>query len=225
MQIIWHGQSCFEMIITKGKGEYVTVLADPPDEAKTGLKIPKTDAQVILVTNNSYVAGADDIKKAYPAAFVVGGPGEYDVKGIYIRGIDSNFGKSDSAKAEAAKESGTTIYTIEAEDMKLCHLGNLNEAELTQGQVEKIGNVDILMFPVGDGAKIGAKEALKVISQIEPSVGVPMNYEIPKLKIAAGDLKEFLKTAGLGTVEPLAKLTIKKKDIGAEEAKIVVLTP
>ena len=61
--------------------------------------------------------------------------------------------------------------------------GNLQEAELNQSQVEKIGNVDILMFPVGNGQDLGAKEALKVVSQIEPSIAVPMNYQIPKLEL------------------------------------------
>lgn len=224
MQIIWHGQSCFEIIITKGKGEYVTVLIDPLDDAKTGIKTPKTDAQIILNTNHSYTAAAEDAKKIAPAAFVVDGPGEYEIKGVYVRGIDSNFGKTKEELAQAP-EVGSTIYTIEAEEMKLCHLGNLGEAELTPGQVEKIGNIDILMFPVGDGAKIGAKEALKIMSQIEPSIAIPMNYEIPKLKLDAGDLQSFLKTAGLAAVEPLPKLTIKKKEIGPEEAKIVVLNP
>jgi L-ascorbate metabolism protein UlaG (beta-lactamase superfamily) len=243
MQIIWHGQSCFEIIITKGKGEYATVLIDPLDEAKTGLRTPKTDAQIVLDTNRNYTSR--DISKTAHGAFVVDGPGEYEIKGVYIRGIDSNFGKvvtepvekeetsprktavKASAKAPADKMAaeGSVIYTIEAEEMKLCHLGNLKEAELTQGQVEKIGNIDILMFPVGDGAKIGAKEALRIVSQIEPSIAIPMNYEIPKLKLDAGDLKEFLKAAGLGAVEPLPKLTIKKKEIGPEEARIVVLNP
>ena len=258
MQIIWHGQSCFELVFTKGKGEHITVLIDPLDESKVGIKVPKTDAQVVLLTNKVYTADESGIEKSAPGAFIIGGPGEYEVKGIYIRGIDSNFGKpgaqgsgeskaaaegseeetstrrtavkesarSASAKALAGKMGeGSTIYTIEAEDMKLCHLGNLQEAELNQSQVEKIGNVDILLFPVGNGQDLGAKEALKIVSQVEPSIAVPMNYQIPKLKLDANDLKEFLKAAGVAGIESLPKLTIKKKEILPEEAKIIVLEP
>jgi L-ascorbate metabolism protein UlaG (beta-lactamase superfamily) len=246
MQIIWHGQSCFELIFTKGKGEHITVLIDPLDEAKVGIKTPKTDAQIVLSTNKVYTADESGIEKSAPGAFVISGPGEYEVKGVYIRGIDSNFGKTvkeaveegeepstrrtavkaASAKAMAGKTGeGSTIYTIEAEDMKLCHLGNLQEAELNQAQVEKIGNIDILMFPVGNGQDLGAKEALKIVSQVEPSIAVPMNYQIPKLKLDANDLKEFLKAAGVAGIESLPKLTIKKKEILPEEAKIIVLNP
>jgi len=250
MQIIWHGQSCFELVFAKGKGEHITVLVDPSDESKTGLKMPKTDAQIVLLTNKTYTAAESDIKKNAAGAFIVGGPGEYEVKGVYVRGIDSNFGKPAAAKKEedseaenkktsrktVVKESGrtdfaeaadesSTVYTIEAEDMKLCSLGNFQEAELNQSQVEKIGNVDILMFPVGNGKNVGAKEALKIVSQIEPSIAVPMNYQIPKLKLDADDLNGFLKAAGVAAVDPLPKLTIKKKEIQPEEAKIIVLTP
>jgi L-ascorbate metabolism protein UlaG (beta-lactamase superfamily) len=237
MQLIWHGQSCFEIIITKGKGEHITVLIDPLDESKAGVRTPKTDAQIVLLTNKSYTAPASDINRVASGAFVVDGPGEYEIKGVYIRGIDSNFGKPAPA-ADAGNEKKTrkaakkpeelkssTIYTIETEDMKLCHLGDFPEAELNQPQIEKIGNIDILMFGVGNGRDIGAKEALKIVSQIEPSIAVPMNYQIPKLKLDAGSLKEFLKAAGVGKVEPLPKLTIKKKEINPEEAKIIILNP
>jgi len=222
MQIIWHGQSCFEVIIAKGKGDHVTILIDPLDDSKTGIKTPKTDAQIVLLTNNAYTADPSE-SNGINGAFVINGPGEYEIKDIYIRGIDSNFGKSEAEKAEAKNQS--VIYTLEGEDMKLCHLGNLNEAELNQRQIEKIGNIDILMCPVGDGAGIGAKEALKIVSQIEPSIAIPMNYVIPKLKLKAGDLEEFLKAAGVGALEALPKLAIKKKEISAEEAKIIVLNP
>jgi hypothetical protein len=211
MQIIWHGQSCFEIIAAKGKGEHITVLIDPLDEGKTGIKNPKTDAQIVLLTNRAYTADDADLKKIAPGAFVVDGPGEYEARGVYLQGT--------------ASADGNTIYAIEVEEMKLCHLGNLQEAELSQEEVERIGNIDILMAPVGNGKDLGAKETLKVISQIEPSIVVPMNYEIPKLKLDANSLSEFLKAAGLGEAEPLPKLTIKRKDISAEEAKIIVLTP
>jgi L-ascorbate metabolism protein UlaG (beta-lactamase superfamily) len=221
MQIIWHGQSCFEIIIAKGKGEHIAILIDPPDEAKTGLKAPKTDAQIVLLTNFDYTVGKAELGKIAPGAFLIDGPGEYEIKGVYVRGTDFNFGGKESAKNSLAG----TIYTIEAEEMKLCHLGNFNRPELFIPQVEKIGNVDILMAPAGDGKNFGAKEAMKAVSQIEPSIVVPMNYEIPKLKIESGNLKEFLQAAGIKEIEPLPKLTIKKKEINAEEAKIIVLNP
>jgi L-ascorbate metabolism protein UlaG (beta-lactamase superfamily) len=231
MQIIWHGQSCFEIIAAKGKGEHVTVLIDPLDEDKTGLRTPKTDAQIVLLTNRDYTANQSDIKKIAPGAFIVDGPGEYEARGVYIQGTAAAMpapapdDKEKKTKGKDVKINPVTIYTIEAEEMKLCHLGALTVAELPIDMIERIGNIDIMMSPVGNGRDLGAKEALKIISQIEPSLVVPMNYEIPKLKLDAHGLPEFLKAAGLGSVEALPKLTIKKKEISPEEARIVILNP
>src|SRR3989338_7263196 len=67
------------------------------------------------------------------------------------------------------KERGlNTIYTIEAEDMRLCHLGDFGQQQLTDEQLELIGKVDILMIPVGGTFTINSSEAAKVIGQIEP---------------------------------------------------------
>jgi hypothetical protein len=52
-----------------------------------------------------------------------------------------------------------------------------------------------------------------------------MNYKIPQAKMELATLEEFVKETGLGKIEPLAKLVIKKKDINSEESKIIVLTP
>jgi len=63
------------------------------------------------------------------------------------------------------------------------------------------------------------------MSQIEPSIIIPMHYAIPKLKMKLNGLDKFLKTMGVKKLDTLPKLSIKKKDISPEEAKIVVLAP
>jgi L-ascorbate metabolism protein UlaG (beta-lactamase superfamily) len=145
--------------------------------------------------------------------FLINGPGEYEVKEVFVQGIASE------------KEKGiNTIYTIETEDLKICHLGCLNQKELTDEQLDKIGEVDILMIPVGDGEVISAKEAVKIMSQIEPQIILPMYYHLPKLKIKLDGVDKFLKMIGVKKIEPLPKLNIKKKDISADEVKIILLS-
>jgi len=122
------------------------------------------------------------------------------------------------------KERGLdTIYTIEAEEMRICHLGDFGQKELTPEQLEKIGDIDILMIPVGGVFTIDAKEASKVIAQIEPRIVIPMHYSVPKLKIKLDGIEPFLKEMGRKSVEPQEKLLVKKKDLIEEETKIVVL--
>ncbi len=219
MQIIWHGQSCFQVIFSQGKNNYVNMVIDPFSE-DIGLKLPKLAADVVLVTHNH--SDHNNIKavsgSSEQSPFLIQGPGEYEIKKAFIQGILS-FHDSSSGQQRGVN----TIYTVEAEELKICHLGDLGQKELTPEQVDKIGQVDVLMIPIGGNYTISAKEAIKIMSQIEPGITIPMHYHLPKLKIKLDGLDQFLKTLGIKKLEPLAKLSFKKKDILPEEAKIVVL--
>jgi len=215
MQINWKGQSCFQISASQGKNNQVSIVIDPYSE-DVGLKVPKLEADVLLVSHDHH--DHNNVKAVGGNPFLVQGPGEYEVKEVFIQGIPAFH---DSA---SGREKGTnTIYTIEAEDLKICHLGDLGQKELTPEQIEKIGEVDILMIPVGGVYTISAKEAVKIMSQIEPSIIIPMHYQLPKLKIKLDGLDNFFKVMGIKKLDPLAKLSIKKKDILSEEAKIIVL--
>ncbi len=223
MQIIWQGQSCFQIITAHNKNEQVFITIDPFSE-EIGLRVPKLEADILLISHNH--PDHNDIKAVQARngrqnLFLISGPGEYEIKEVYIQGIPAFHDEKNG------KERGeNTIYTIEAEDLKLCHLGDLGQKELTGEQLDKIGDVDVLMVPVGGGGyTISAKEALKIMSQIEPKITIPMHYQIPKLKLKLDGADKFLKALGVRKIEPQNKLTIKKKDISSEEAKIIVLKP
>ncbi len=201
----------------------MNIVIDPFDES-TGLRLPKLEADILLVTHQHH--DHNNIKAVSPSAgsgqgpLIIEGPGEYEKKEVFIQGI-SSFHDATSGKEKGAN----TIYTIEAEDLRLCHLGDLGQKELTPEQLEKIGEVNILMIPVGGTYTMNIKEIVKVMSQIEPNITIPMHYQIPKLKIKLDGLDKFLKAVGVKKLEPLPRLMIKKKDIPSEEAKIVVLKP
>lgn len=211
MTITWYGQTCFRINTPKNRDGSVNILIDP-FEKEIGLRPPKTEADILLTTHNTKIT-KKTLSKDF---FLIDGPGEYDVKGVYIQGIPG-LSKSKSIDAE------TTIYTIETEKMKICHLGKLEQKELFPGQIERIGKVDILMIPIGGGETLEAGEAVKIMSQIEPKIIIPMYYQVPKLKIKLDNLNKFLKSLGIKSLEPLPRLSVKKKDISEEEAKIIVL--
>jgi len=215
MQINWKGQSCFQISASQGKGSQVNIVIDPYSES-TGLKVPKLEADILLVSHDH--DDHNNIKAVTGNPFLITGSGEYDIKEVFVQGIPSFH------DAVSGKEKGqNTIYTIEAEDLKICHLGDLGQKELTSEQVEKIGGVDILMIPIGGNYTLSAKEAVKIMSQIEPSIIIPMHYHLPKIKIKLDGLEDFFKVMGIKKMDSLPKLSIKKKDILSEEAKIIVL--
>ncbi len=218
MHINWYGQSCFQITTSQVKNSQVNIVIDPYSQ-DIGLRLPKLTADILLVSYNH--ADYNNTKAINGDPFIISGPGEYEIKNIYIQGIAS-FDNNACAKQKEIK----TIYTIEAEDLNICHLGAFNGKELSSEQIEKIGEVDILFIPVGGANTLFAKEAMKIMSQIEPSIIIPMHYQIPKLRSTAGKLEgldKFLKTMGIKKIETLPKLSIKKKDIVPEEAKIIVL--
>lgn len=217
MNIFWHGQSCFQINLSQGKNNHVNIVIDPFSE-KMGLRLPKLQADILLITHEHY--DHNNVKAVSGNPFIVSGPGEYEIKNVFIEGISSWHDNSQG------KERGeNTIYTIEAEELKLCHLGDLGQKELTEEQIEKIGEIDVLMIPIGGVYTISAKEALKVMSQLEPKIIIPMHYQIPKLNIKLDSLDKFLKIVGIKSIIPQSKFSIKKKDISPEEAKIIVLKP
>jgi len=224
MRIIWLGQACFQIIVNLNKKEKAIIVIDP-FSSEIGLKFPRIKADILLVTHNhadhSNIKGVSGL---HPPAtpFIISGPGEYEIKDIFIKGVSAFHDNSEG------KERGkTTIYKIEAEDLKICHLGDLGQKELTDLQIEKLGTIDVLMIPVGGIYTISAKEAAKIISQIEPKIVIPMHYKIPKLKVKLESLDDFLKIMGqkLEKGEILNTLSLKERDLPKEGMRVVVMKP
>lgn len=215
MKIIWYGQSCFKIISQRAKDEKISVVIDPFSK-ETGLKVIKTEADIVLISHDH--EDHNNIKAISGKPFIIKGSGEYDINEVFVDGIDAfhdNVQGKDRGKI--------TIYIIEIEDIRICHLSDLGQLELTPDQIDAIGEIDILLTPIGGKYTISAKEAVKIMSQIEPKITIPMHYALPKLKYKLEKLDDFLNVLGIKKIEPEAVLSIKKKDISDEEAKIIVL--
>lgn len=216
-KIYWAGQSCFQISVSNSRDHSADIVIDPFDE-EIGLKLPNLSADILLVSHNHH--DHNNVKGVKGTPFVIEGPGEYEVKEIFIQGIPSFHDDKEG------KERGqNTIYLIEAEDMKFCHLGDLGQKQLTDEQLEKIDGVDVLMIPVGGEFTIDSSSAQKIISQIEPKIVIPMHYALPKLKVKLDDVAKFLKTMGKNSIVPQDKFTIKASALSKEGMEIVVLQP
>lgn len=217
MQIYWKGQACFQILTSRGKDSELKIVVDPYEES-IGLKLPNLQADILLVTHNHF--DHNNVKEVKGDPFIISNPGEYDVKGVFIQGILSFHDDTQG------KERGVnTMYTIEVEGMKLCHLGDFGQKELTAEQLNQIGDVDILFVPVGGVYTIDGKEASHIVSQLEPKIVIPMHYALPKLKAKLGGVEEFLKPMGAKSATAELKLLVKERDLVNEETRVVVLQP
>ena len=217
MIITWFGHSCFRIEANSaGLGqtkETVSVLIDPFSK-DIGLRPPKNKNNIVLVTHHHF--DHDHTSDANSETFLIDGPGEYEKQGVQIRGISSFHDKS------GGKERGlNTIYIIKIEDITICHLGDFGQEKFEEHQLEEIGDVDVLMIPIGGNYTINYKEAVDIIGQIEPKIIIPMHYKIKDLNIDIEGPEKFLKEIGL-TPEKTDKFKIVKKNLPTEEMRLVL---
>jgi len=215
MIINWYGHSCFKIT---NQGGHLIVLTDPFDK-KTGLNPPRCSADIVTVSHQHYdhnnVKAITGMEGNQP--FIIDSAGEYEIKGVSIVGCRSFH--------DQEKKEQNIIYVMEIDKIRICHLGDFGQDKLEDKQIEKIGNIDILMIPVGGNFTIGAKRAVKIVNQIEPRIIIPMHYNLPGVKIKLNDVKDFLKEMGLNGIEAVDKLTIKKKDLIEKETEVVLMKP
>jgi L-ascorbate metabolism protein UlaG (beta-lactamase superfamily) len=216
MQIQYYGQSCFK-ITTKPAGratEDVTIFFDPFGK-ELGLRPPQGQADIVLVSHEH--SNHNNVGAIKGEPIVINTPGEYAVKGVNIVGIDS-FHDNQGGTAQGH----STIFILEAEELKLCHLGDLG-CDLTGKQLDEIDGVDILFVPIGGSHTIDGKKAAELVHKIEPVLVIPMHYKVPGTSEKIDDEKRFCTEMGNCPREKTAKLNIKKRDLEGKNTEIVLM--
>ena len=211
MIITYHGADFFKLSF----GD--TTIAVNPISKDSKLKGARFGANITLVSLNSpEYNGADVTSRGDKESFLISGPGEYEVSGVFIKGFlsKSNYGAKDGS------EKINTIYIVSLEGMNICFLGALSDTNLSAEAKEAIEEVDILVVPIGGDGVLDAATAHKLAVQFEPKLIIPSHFgEVGD----AGALKKFLKEAGEESVKPIDKLTLKKKDLEGKEGDVIVL--
>ncbi len=216
MEITLIGHSCFKI-----KGKSLSIVIDPYNPDTVGYKMPKVSADVVLLTHDR-----DDQKSLEAVTdykFVINSAGEYEISDTFVYGM-----KTFHDDAKGAERGENIIYQILMDDFSILHLGDLGH-ELTRETLEKITNVDILMIPVGGSYTIDARTALKVISQVEPSIIIPMHFQTEDLKLPQKlqDVKAFLEEYGAegNGLKEADKLRFLTRNDIPEESEVYLLSP
>jgi L-ascorbate metabolism protein UlaG (beta-lactamase superfamily) len=216
MYIQWYGHACFRLQASNRD----TALVTDPFSPSIGWRLPKLHADIVTISANQECHNfTDAIKKDEShLPFIITGPGEYEAKGIYVYGIPL------VKKTKEKKAPYTTLYSFNIDDIFVGHMSELDR-ELTEHELDQLGRIDILLLPVGDRECLDPKTAIEVISQIEPRIVIPMQYKLPGLKLDQNPIDAFLKEYGVKDIEKVDKLKITKKELPAEETKIIALNP
>jgi L-ascorbate metabolism protein UlaG (beta-lactamase superfamily) len=213
MNIVWNGLSSFT-ITAKPADHEVTVVLDPYSN-DVGLRFPRTLEAAMVVSShdgpaaNNFEALQGEERKA---PFKVTHAGEYEVQGVFVKGVT------------AAKKDGSahTVYRIDAEDLSIGFLGAIDR-DLTEKEIEALGNIDVLIVPVGGGNVLNKDQAAELVSQIEPRLVIPSYYDVDGLKVSLASVEPFCKDLACPR-EDVSKLKLSKASLPSDEIKIAVLS-
>ncbi len=207
MDIDWFGHACFRL-----RGREGTIVTDPYSK-EIGLSFARPRGDIVTISHNhpghSFAHGVKGDPK------VITGPGEYEIKNIFITGIPTAHDK------RGGKDRGTnTVYVFDIDGLTVCHLGDIGHVP-TQPQAEAFGNVNVLLVPVGGVSTIGASEAAEIVSLLEPQIVIPMHFAHPDLKFKLDPASKFFK--GMGIKPPDAAPSFKVTQDSLPDATQVVL--
>ena len=206
VDITFLGHSCFRL-----RSKDVTLIADPY-QFTLGRAPLRLQAEIVTISHDHQ--GHNNAAAVAGQPRVIQGPGEYEIRGVLITGV-ATFHDGVSGK----ERGRNTVYVIQMEDVRLCHLGDLGHVLSTE-QIDEIGTVDVLFVPAR-GAVLDMSRASEVISQIEPSIIVPMHFPSADEEGLAS-IEKFCHEMGLRQIEPQAKLSVSKTSI-PQETQVVVL--
>lgn len=202
------------MIITRHGSYFVklqsgdTVVAVNPISKESKEKTQKFGADVAVISlNEKDWNGADEVAFGNKTPFVVKGPGEYEVSGIFVQGygIQSSYG---------GDEHINTVYVLNFESIKIGVLGALQSYESNKEVISAIDSVDILFVPISKET-LSPSDAYKITVSLEPKLIIPLGDE--------SMVKQFMKEAGKSDAEKLDKITIRKKELEGKEGEIIIL--
>lgn len=213
MEIVYLGHSSFRL-----STKTVSVVMDPFDPQFVGLRFSKVSSTVVTVSHSHADHARADLVSGVKK--VLSEPGEYEIEGVSFIGISSYHDQE-----QGAKRGPNTIFVVEMDSLRIVHLGDLGH-QLSESTQNAIGEVDVLMVPVGGEYTLGPQEAAELVRSIEPRITIPMHFQVDglsaNLKNKLQKVDPFLSALGF-KVEKLPKLKINGGNLPAEDQLIVLL--
>jgi len=205
MIITYFGKQFFKI----QQGDLALAFNPVSKSSKTGINAHFGTDIALQTTNHPDYNGIEQLSHGEREPFIINGPGDYEIKEIFIKGVLSEA-------LIDGKKYINTIYLFTLDGINIAFLGALSDVELSKESLEALNSPDIVFMPVGGNGMLDAKVAAKMASSLEPKLIIPMDYD-------ASTLKAFLKEIGEEKAEVVEKLTLKRKDLDNKEGEVIVL--
>ncbi|MCK4547594.1 MAG: MBL fold metallo-hydrolase [Candidatus Eisenbacteria sp.] len=188
MNVKWLGHATF--VITSSDG--TKILTDPykPGGYDGAVGYGPITESVDVVTVSHEHEDHNDVEGLTGQFEVVRGCGTHQGRGIRFHGYGCFH---DGTKGSERGEN--TIFVMEIDGLRLCHLGDLGHP-LSTDEIKEIGRVDVLLVPVGGHFTIDAKQAASIADAMGAWIIIPMHFKTEVLGFPIAPVDEFLKEMG-----------------------------
>ncbi|HEX7473690.1 MAG TPA: MBL fold metallo-hydrolase [Candidatus Limnocylindrales bacterium] len=218
MELTWYGRTCIRL-----RGKDAVVLADP----FTGIVGPTGRGVTAEIVTFSHPDDAPasrakgrisrDGKTILPTsiedAFVLDGPGEYEVRDVLVTGVRTY--RDDAKGRDRGRQ---TAFVVDLDGLHTIHLGDIGHL-LTEEKLGDIGSVDVACVPVG-GA-LTATRAAELIAQLDPRIVVPMPV-CENERECDEALGKFFHEMGAAAGPPVARLAITPSSLPTETTTVML---
>jgi L-ascorbate metabolism protein UlaG (beta-lactamase superfamily) len=179
MQIQWYGQSSFALS-GDGKSVFIDPFGDMSAAGARGLQfdypaIEDVQADLLLVTHEHVDHNGVEAIGGEPVTLRA-------TAGRHESPIGEVVGVASEHDHVAGTERGpNTIFVFSLDGVRVAHFGDFGQPALRDEQVAAIGEVDLLIVPVGGGPTADAEQAYAIVERLRPRWVVPMHYRTPRV--------------------------------------------
>ena len=188
MKLEWLGHSCFK--ITLGNGR--VIVTDPYDDT-VGYPPLKVRADAVLSSHGHFDHNYFAAVEGDPE--IINAPGTFDCCGARITGVSSFHDD-----ARGAKRGENVIFTVEADGVRLTHLGDLGHLPETGAQAAAIEGADVVLIPIGGTFTITTEQAVELIDRFKPRAAIAMHFKNRWCGFPVTDESAFVRLTGAQTL-------------------------
>ena len=127
---------------------------------------------------------------------------------------------SEHDQSAGTERGHNTIFVFTLDGVRIAHFGDFGQAALRPEQREAIGEVDMVIVPVGGGFTIGAEQAARIVSELSPRWVVPMHYRTERVSFLE-PADDFLDR--MGRVERLDEPSFDTADLPEADEPLTVV--